>query len=275
MSTIPGRTSGLGASASASTSGPPTFSKTIAFIRSSSIAAEDARTDPVGQRAGRSEAEPELRSDHERVADARTPGRPDDVLDVRVYGQPGRDVDGVRPLQHQLVRPAGQDAAEATVIEREDGRVLVPPRQEAPVAGAGRCEVGQRIDLLAGGPDVGAEEGEALAALGFALAVDHLLAQQVEPEVSALLAPGIIEVRVSVRIVVAADPVPSGKAGRALVSIDVIGGVGDEEVPGLAVDADLGAVRGERVEGRIRVEGAHRERRLLARPREDAAAPGG
>src|SRR6266540_1605638 len=224
---------------------------------------------------GRSEAEPELPPDHERVTDARLSGRPDDVLDVRVHGQPGRDVDGVRPLQHQLVRPARQDAAEAAVIEREDGRVLVPPRQEAPVAGAGRYEVGHRVDLLAGGPDERAEEGEALAALGFALAVDHLLAQQVEPEVPARLAPGIIEVRVSVRIVVAADPVPSGKPGGALALIDVIGGLADEEVPGLPVDAELGAVRGERVEGRIRVEGAHRERHLLARPSEGAATPGG
>jgi hypothetical protein len=54
--------------------------------------------------------------------------------------------------------------------------------------------------------------------------------------------PGVVEVGVPVRIVVAAQPVSPGKTGRALFLIDVIGGLADEEVPGLPVDAELGAV---------------------------------
>src|SRR5439155_20258444 len=104
--------------------------------------------------------------------------------------------------------------------------------------------------------DESAKDGQALPYLDISLAVHQLLAGQEQAVVAALLARGIAEGRVPVRVVVRAGAVPSGQAGRALRVVDEVGQLADEETAGPGVDAELGPIGRELVDRRIRVEGA-------------------
>ncbi len=53
--------------------------------------------------AARSELERQLHSHDERIAHARLAARVDDVLDVRLDGEPRGDHERVRPFQRQLI----------------------------------------------------------------------------------------------------------------------------------------------------------------------------